>query len=392
MEILEAMFDDRSECLSVLTSLTLKEYKDIVYTSFEQGGNLVGQRDVIKRSSVASKIRKRMNNDFVSGAIFPYVVIGLLLETSEFERLKKDPCLLFNPEKYSSDCVSIIDGMQRSNIYFSNYLGNEERKIRVEFWISNKTVKLLYRMLVLNTGQVPWNTRRQVEVIFSGLSKNITDSIFEKNPDLVEKVEINSVDDDKRRTQPGKFKKSLMIELYLGYNTRKAKVDVNDELADEFQRFDMMESIEKDDNFELFIDAFSSLCKLDFAFSECNSIADNGQYKEGKDIFGSIPACIGFIVACAEYVMGKVPIERDPQIKKEKNEKMKNQISNIISILIKNKNDNFLALDSLNEVIKPQTKGKIGDEMRNSFKHIFSEMLKYDELDEITSLEAFWRS
>ena len=36
-----------------------------------------------------------------------------------------------------------------------------------------------------------------------------------------------------------------MIELYLGFNTRKVKVDVSDELADEFQRFDMMESIEK---------------------------------------------------------------------------------------------------------------------------------------------------
>lgn len=397
MKILEYMFDERSECLSILTSMTLEEYKNIVFDSFGNRGNLEGQRDVIKRSSVASKIRKRMNNDFIAGAIFPHVVLGLLLNSTQFEELKNNTDsseLSFNPEQYSSECISIIDGMQRSNIYFSNYDGNEKRSIRVEFWISDRTVKLLYRMLVLNTGQVPWNTYRQVEVIFSGLSKNIMNRMLEKDSELAKMIEINGIDDGKRRSQPGKFKKSLMIELYLGYNTRKVKVDLGDELAGEFQRFDMMESIEKVDNFELFIDAFLSLCKLDFALSECNGDAENGQYKEGKDIFGSIPACIGFIVACAEYVMGKVPIERNEQVKTEKNKKLQNQIDKILFILDKNKNNDFLALNSLNEVIKSQSqsKSKIGDEMRNTFKYIFSELLKYDELEEITSLEAFWRA
>lgn len=392
MEILDFTLDKRSDCLSILTSMTLKEYKDIVFESFEKGGNLAGQRDVIKNSSVASKIRKRMNNDFIAGAIFPNVVLGLLLDSEQFNNLKNGNDRLFTPEQYSSECISIIDGMQRSNIYFSNYDGNEKRNIRVEFWVSNKTVKLLYRMLVLNTGQVPWNTRRQVEVIFSGLSKNIMKCIQEKNSELAKTVEINGIDDDKRRSQPGKFKKSLTIELYLGFNTRKVKVEVEDELANEFQRFDMMESIEKSSNFDLFIDAFISLCKLDFIFSKCNDSVDNGQYKEGKDVFGSMPACIGFIVAYAEYVMGKVPIERSEQVKSEKNEKLQKQIDKVISIIEANSNNDFLALESLNEIIKPQSKSRIGDEMRNTFKHIFSELLKYDEFEEISSLEAFWRA
>lgn len=76
MKVLESMFDKRSECLSILVSMSLAEYKEITYLSFTRGGNLAGQRDVIKRSSVASKIRKRMNDDFIAGAIFPHVVIG----------------------------------------------------------------------------------------------------------------------------------------------------------------------------------------------------------------------------------------------------------------------------------------------------------------------------
>lgn len=391
MEILESNFDKRSQCLSILTNMSLEEYKGIVYKSFTKGGNLDGQRDVIRRSSIASKIRKRMNDDFIAGAIFPHVVIGVLLPTTTFEKVKKKSDL-FVPEKYGTDNISIIDGMQRSNIYFNNFTGNEDRNIRVEFWVSDRTVKLLYRMLVLNTGQVPWNTRRQVEVIFSGLSNSIIAETFSKNPDLEDHVEILNVDDGRRRTQAGKYHKSTMIELYLGFNTRKVKVDVSDELADEFQRFDMMESIEKDSNFDLFVDVFSYLCKLDIAFLSCNSKAANGQFKEGKDVFSSVPACLGFVVACAEYILGKIPVERTEATKKEKNRKLSNQIEKAITLIKKNKDNDFLALDSLNDVIEQLPKNRIGDEMRNAFKQIFSEFLKYDELDEITSMEAFWRS
>lgn len=391
MKTLIHSFDRRSECLSILTTMTLREYKEIVFESFSQGGNLDGQRSVIRRSSVASKIRKRMNDDFVAGAIFPHVVIGVLMSPKDFWEIQ-DNIEGFSPEKYDSNSISVIDGMQRSNIYFSNYVGNEEREIRVEFWVSDKTVKLLYRMLVLNTGQVPWNTRRQIEVIFASLSKAIIERTVTKNEELEHHLEIISVDDGKRRTQACKYHKSTMIELYLGFNTRKVKVDVGDELADEFQRFDMMESIEKDYNFDLFVDAFSYLCKMDLAFSSSVSSADNGQFKEGKDIFGSIPACLGFIVACAEYVMGKIPVERTEQAKKEKSEKLAKQIDKAIELIKNNQDEDFLVLGSLNDVIEQLPKNRIGDEMRSTFKQIFSELLKYDELDEITSMEAFWRS
>jgi hypothetical protein len=391
MEVFESKFDERSKCLSVIVNMTLKEYKEIAYASFNAGGNLDGQRDVIKRSSVASKIRKRMNDDFVLGAVFPSVVIGLLLNDSQFESLKKDSND-FTKHEFKEENVSIIDGMQRSNIYFSNYEGNESREIRVEFWISNKSVKLLYRMLVLNTGQVPWNTRRQVEVIFANLSRTIIENVTNKYPELISKIEIIGVDDGKRRTQAGKFHKSTMIEMYLGFNTRKVKVDVSDELADEFQRFDMMEAIEQDISFTLFIDVFAYLCKLDIAFSNCLSTDNERQFKEGKDIFGSAPACIGFIVACAEYIMGKIPVERDDSIKDKKNTKLELQIRKIIERTECMSDTDFLALNSLNDVISQLPKNRIGEEMRITFKSIFTELLRYDEMEEISSLEAFWRS
>ena len=390
MKVLQMQYDQRSECLSIQTVMSLKEYTDVAKVPFEQGGNLIGQRDVIKKSSAASKIRKRMNEDFVAGAIFPSVVLGIKTVLDDVNKIKVN-WDRFDPHSYHYEDISIIDGMQRSNIYFANLDENMEREIRVEFWVSDRTVKLLYRMLVLNTGQVPWNTRRQIEVIFSSLSKAITDRLFENNTDLKERVDVMSVDDNKRRTQPGKYQKSTMIQLYLGFNTRKVKVDVSDQLADEYQRFDMMDSLDKDINFELFVDAFSYLCRLDFAFSNCCDRSDDGQFIDGKSIFGSVPACLGFIVSCAEFIMGKIPIERGNTEKEAKNLELKEKLDLILTKIDSRKDDCFLALEYLNGVVNQLPKTKIGDEMRGFFKTAFTEMIRCADIDEIPSMESFWR-
>ena len=255
MEILNVLNDERSECISVLTNMTLEEYKSIAYESFRNGGNVEGQREVIK-SVVASKIRRRMQDDFVAGAIFPPVVLGLILTDEQFEDCKTEF------ETIEKKGVSIIDGMQRTNIYFNNYDSCKDRIIRVEFWCAKRTPRLLYRMLVLNTGQVPWNTRRQVEVIFANLAENIESDLIAKNPAWKDSIAIMGIDDKQRRTQPGKFQKNIMISMYMGFNTRSVKVDVSEELANEFQRFDMMESVVKEENYRIFVDIVSYLISL----------------------------------------------------------------------------------------------------------------------------------
>lgn len=89
MDIYNVEYDERSECYLVLATMTLREYKEFVEDAFNNRGNIVGQRDVIGRSAVASKIRTRMSNDFKNGAVFPQVVIGLLVDNSIFNIFKK---------------------------------------------------------------------------------------------------------------------------------------------------------------------------------------------------------------------------------------------------------------------------------------------------------------
>lgn len=393
MRVIAIDEDNRSNCISVLTDMLLEEYKRLAFDSFNANGNFAGQRGVITKSAAAARIRKRMQDDFCRGTIFPQVVLGIQSSKDFINDLKVgddyDSLVIFK------ECtISIIDGMQRSNIYFKNYKGNENRKIRVEFWIANNSEKLLYRMLVLNTGQTPWNTRRQIEVIYGNLSKSIEQGLYETYPELREKIELYAIDDGKRRTQAGKYHKSSVIELYLGFNIRNVKINVSDELAEEYQRFDVMESIEEDDTFDVFICIFGMMCKLDLAFAKyTKKCEESGQFTEGKDIFGSSTSCVGFVVASAEFIYGKISVKRTKDKVMDKLKEYKKQMCVIIDQVNRNviDKDEYLSLEVLNAKCAGLPKTRIGDEMRIMFKDAFMSMLKYEDMDEISSLGDFWR-
>lgn len=405
MDIYNVEYDERSECYLVLATMTLKEYKEFVEDAFNNNGNIAGQRDVIGRSAVASKIRTRMSDDFKKGAVFPQVVIGLFVENSTFNIFKKFNRKGKNQEiidfilSIDKSCVSIIDGIQRTNIYFENYEGREKRRIRVEFYVTTEMIKLLYRMLVLNTGQVPWNTRRQLEVIFSHLSKSVIDSVKEKEPELAEKITINSIDDKKRRRQSGILNKSTLIEMYLSFNTRNVKVDLSNEIAEEFQRFDMLESVEKKENFDWFIKTFILFAQFDIALGDYKIEANpsdesekqDQSIKSGKDFFTNIPIVIGFIVACAEYTLGAVTANRTDKTKEIKFDKIKSYVNYIIQKLSTD-DGSFMDFDTLNLAISSVSKrGNIGENQRKFFKDLFINIFQYEDLEELTSLSSFWR-
>ena len=133
MKILDLVDDVRSGCKSVLTTMTLEEYKKLSFFAFNNNGNIDGQRSVIKRSSTAAKIRKRMADDFRKGAIFPQVVLGVLFSTENMQNLDESKFYMLL-ESVNEGQISIIDGMQRSNIYFENYEDNKQQKIRYKTW------------------------------------------------------------------------------------------------------------------------------------------------------------------------------------------------------------------------------------------------------------------
>jgi len=412
VKIYNKEYDKRSECYLVLATMELSEYMELVKDAFDKKGNLEGQRDVISHSSVANKIRNRMANDFINGSVFPQVVIGLLVDDVSFHLFDKfDPYgsdeniikIIKLIKNMNKDAISIIDGIQRTNIYFENSIGNEKRPIRVEFYITTSVTKLLYRMLVLNTGQVPWNTRRQLEVIFSNLSTSILNAIQEKNLEIADKININSIDDKQKRKNSGTYNKSTLIEMYLTFNTRNIKVNLSNEIAEEFQRFDMLQSVEKQENFSIFIEVFILLCKWDIVLGtyglsntteECSTdyIDSKFQIEQGIDFFTNIPIVMGFIAACSEYILGAVTVERTPEAKNKKLNIVERQFNFIINKIQADNSIDYMDFDTLNLAISSLSKkGNIGEIQRKYFKDAFTSIIKYDDLEELPTLGACWR-
>lgn len=88
MRIIAIDRDERSKCISILTDMELEEYQKLTKKSFDANGNLNGQRGVITKSAAAVRIRKRMQEDFCKGAIFPQVVLGIQSEKDFTKMLK----------------------------------------------------------------------------------------------------------------------------------------------------------------------------------------------------------------------------------------------------------------------------------------------------------------
>src|SRR3954470_12969882 len=228
------LIDERVSCMSILTEMTVGVYLDLVDRVYHARGGLKGQRGPIK-TKTASIIRERMVDDIRSGAVLPPVVLGILSSAEDrlsLNQMVSSDQLMDYMSNGNQEKVSIIDGMQRTTAMLDACnLDSKarERNIRVEFWISEFLNSLVYRMLVLNTGQVPWEVGHQLETVYGQFLRTIKDN-------LQGEVEIFERDEQRRRASNSQYQGRNIIELLLLFSSRKSELDLKDKIAEDFAR------------------------------------------------------------------------------------------------------------------------------------------------------------
>jgi hypothetical protein len=300
------LHDHRTDCLSALAKLPTGRYLELVKDAHESRGGISGQRDVLK-TTTAKRICERMISDIRVGAVLPPVVIGVVVDKATSAKLSNGAPM--DQESFLSHIptkgLSIIDGMQRTaSLFEAGQLDPEvfSRDMRVEFWVASSVRALIYRMLVLNTGQVPWTLARQLSVVYAPLLEEIKKNV--KNLDR-----IITPDKPGRRSGGGQFSSDSLVELYLAFSLRKTNIDARESLSEEFSRLDFVDNL-SDDKFQgHFYQTLSTLVDLDVCFDRYEE-RSGGRFSRGKDIFGSQPARIGFVVAVAQHVVGRPGLER----------------------------------------------------------------------------------
>lgn len=388
--------DDRVKCYSVLLVSSIKNYLEFIEAVYAKKGGIEGQRSALKTKS-AQRIRKRLIDDLNRGTVIPPIVLGVKLDDKAFEEFEKNipkNAITLLDTINTEEQVSIIDGMQRTTALRDAMLLKEfdaERPIRLEMWIAKSTNSLIYRMLVLNSGQIPWNIRRQIEVVFKQLKKEL-----ESN---VKGLELFDGDEQLSRKKAGQFQASQFIELFMLFGTKRISIDIQEELAEEFARLDIIETSGNDDFTEIFFGVSQMLVDLDNAFVNLTTNTSGivlNKFKTGKHIFSSQPARAGFIVAAAQEIFGLPGMEFSKEKQKEKFTKLQKGIGAFYEFLLSKKDNqgelfDIIDLPTLDEQIDLKA-SKVGEFERNYFLKSFKTLFELAKDDSLQSLTPCWRS
>lgn len=386
---MDYLIDFRGNCMSVIFTVSFSQYESLINCAYRNRGGIDGQRGTLK-SSTAIRIRKRMIDDIARGTVLPPVVIGAAIEKINYQEFStKSESELIQWLISNAEDLSLIDGMQRTTAMFeaAKLSDLSDYKIRVELWLAQNVNNLIYRMLVLNSGQVPWGVKRQLETVFSSVLKQIQHDI----PD----ISIFSIDDGRRRRNSKQYQSSNILEMYLVFGSRKEKIDIKERLSDEFVRLDFLDLTSNNESMNQFTETLSLMARLDTCFTKVSTDPeeDKERFLNGIDIFSSQPACVGFMVSTAILMLGRPGNTQPKELLAEKWCRYREGIEQILTKMEKLPDEElklFLALPTLSEKLTSRKSSKVGDFEREFFKTAFTTL--YEEGSGLSSFEICWNA
>lgn len=382
------LYDERTECWSVQTTMSVRDYIAFVSDAHQAQGALSGQRDIL-RTTTAKRIRARMIEDLKLGAVLPPVVIGVVVNPEGFAGFPASAAAGFEevlPEP-GQRALSIIDGMQRTAAILEAVSEDDtvlDRKLRVELWLASSVRSMIYRMLVLNTGQVPWTMSRQLTVVFAPLLEEIL-----KNVPELEKVA--TPDEPGRRVRAAQYSSAALVELYIAFSLRKTAIDTKEAVSDEFSRLDFVENLAEPEFQDQFYQALSMMTQLDVALSRYDT-GSKERFAKGRNIFDGQPARIGFIVAVGLHVLGRPGADLPPPDRVNRMAALSDAVEQLtirLDALDTDDLGDFLRLDVLKEVLDRRV-GQVGRYERAVFGEAFKVLV--DEGFQLEHLEPCWRA
>lgn len=382
--------DKRVHCLSGLGQIAVREYLNLVNQVYRESGGIPGQRAPLK-TKTGINIRKRMVDDIRRGAILPPIVIGAVVGNNVFESARQSQ----SNEEFSellrslpTDSLSIIDGMQRTTALESAISEGDSREIspfiRVDLWLATTLDSLVYRMLVLNTGQVPWDIKRQLETIYKQVLQVINND--------VPNIDVFNIDEKERRSGAGQYRSTRIIELFLAFTSRKPHIELKEKVAEDFARMEATEATANERTLPAFVETMKLLAQLDEALAKTSVseelVSEGTRFKEGKDIFTSAPASIAFAAAASQHLLGLpgYPFEFDGM------ESRLQSLQTSVALISKKIEDSttksdFVDFLTLNEKVSARS-GRIGEYEREFFLRAFQHMFAH--ADALNNLTPCW--
>lgn len=276
--------DKRTGALVLYAQATIEAYLSLIGPEFDAFK--------IQRKRVQHRGYARMKEDIKSGTLLPSITLAVKNEwitqvEQGHERGHGLEELLQVPGH-----VDILDGLQRTHLLTDlkteGHPFDPDQKLILEFWLEREVKNLIYRIIVLNSGQKPMSMRHQIELLFS----TTKDDLKKRIP----AIDIMVERDDVRRTKGGKYPLERLALSYYAYITKSAEVDKENIIAQKLVEDGVLEGGEDElgNNFERFTVLLGIFVEIDQeVFRRCT--------QEEFMWFGSDNVMISLFAAAADF-------------------------------------------------------------------------------------------
>lgn len=271
LEIIGYTKDFRTETNILYAQININEYLELVGKDFD--------RFEIQRKREKHKGYSRLKRDIEKGTLIP--TITLAIEPSSVKKFisfieHRDTAKIVEMLISLTEKIYILDGLQRTYIISdikSKMTFNEGQKLLLEIWFEEDIKHLIYRLIVLNSGQKPMSMRHQIELLFITMKETLITK--------VEGLKILQEKNEESRVKAMEFPFERLVTSYKSYLTKSPEVDKDNIVAERMIESDMLDSDEEflSESFFKFISILEKYCLLDEQLYRIYSGSSQSKYK-----------------------------------------------------------------------------------------------------------------
>lgn len=384
IKIFDLKEDKKVSAKCLLIDIKISEYIDLIEENLEDLD--------IQRGKILSRKRdiyKRLIEDLKEGTIMPPISLILKEKSTVYDKIKDKTDLkeierTINEEIKKGD-FSILDGIQRTYCILNvrDDIEDSERKesflntrLRAEIWYDITTTALLYKMLVLNTGQVKMSMKHQIEI----LNISLRDKILKIGLNNGVSLKFSTFKSPVQTNEVYHYNFSDIVEAFTSFITKSPIVDKTNVVVQELERMKFIEEhsaperLLKEEEIEEFVNVLITIDKSLWNKYQKPLTEENIDlpWTSRKEIIGSAPILSGiFAVFGKEFSENKIGYNQ---------RKMK-----FIEILQRDEDDP-LKLRIMSRILEDEKRRtpKFGETIRKFFSAAFRAFFKgEDNFDQI---------
>lgn len=253
-EVLGTAQDLKSGANIVYCQTTPEKYLEIIGNDF--------QDFELQRKKENHKAYVRLQQDIKDGALLPSITLAVKHDyVSEIIEILEDKEALKNKLSQTNGLVDILDGLQRTYILKElqeqGIVFKDGQSLLLEYWLEPDLRNIVYRMIVLNSGQKAMSMRHQIDLLFATTRKTIEEQVSD--------IELFTERDNKKRTSSSKYPLNNIAAAYNAFLKSTPEQDGENIVNDNIKNTEIFESSKEQINsdFDKFIKIFKEFKEID---------------------------------------------------------------------------------------------------------------------------------